>query len=143
MNVLITGGTGFIGSRLALRCIEDGHNVRVFGRENNDAERANKKLVESKGAEVVLGSITDKEKFSHAVKEIDIVFHLAAAQHEANVGEEYFKSINVDGTRNVLEAAVKAGVKRFVNPHQYPVGLEQSLYDLRTELILRVRGEEA
>jgi dihydroflavonol-4-reductase len=115
MNVLITGGTGFIGSRLALRCIEDGHNVRVFGRENNDAERANKKLVESKGAEVVLGSITDKEKLSDAVKEIDIVFHLAAAQHEANVPDQVFWDVNVTGTKNLLDMCLEAGVRRFVH----------------------------
>lgn len=115
MNVLITGGTGFIGSRLALRCIEEGHNVRVFGRENNDAERANKKLVESKEAEVVLGSITDKEKLSDAVKEIDIVFHLAAAQHEANVPDQVFWDVNVTGTKNLLDMCLEAGVRRFVH----------------------------
>ena len=115
MNVLITGGTGFIGSRLALRCIEDGHNVRVFGRENTDAERANKKLVESKRAEVVLGSITDKEKLSDAVKKIDIVFHLAAAQHEANVPDQVFRDVNVIGTKNLLDMCMKAGVRRFVH----------------------------
>ena len=48
MNVLITGGTGFIGSRLGLRCLTDGHSVRVLGQENTPAESYNKKLLEEK-----------------------------------------------------------------------------------------------
>ncbi|MBW2662022.1 MAG: NAD-dependent epimerase/dehydratase family protein [Deltaproteobacteria bacterium] len=115
MNILITGGTGFIGSRLALRCIDDGHKVRVLGQENTDVEKANKKLVESMGAEVVLGSITDKEKLSDAVKQIDIVFHLAAAQHEANIPDSVFRDVNVTGTKNLLDLCVQVGVRRFVH----------------------------
>ena len=125
MNILITGGTGFIGSRLALRCIDDGHKVRVFGQENTDAEKANKKLVESEGAEVVLGSITDKEKLSDAVKRIDIVFHLAAAQHEANVPDQVFRDVNVAGTKNLLDLCVQAGVQRFV--HGSTIGVYGSI----------------
>lgn len=115
MNILITGGTGFIGSRLALRCIQDGHKVRVLGQENTDAEKANKKLIESKGAEVVLGSITDKKKLSEVVEEIDIVFHLAAAQHEANMPDQVFRDVNVMGTKNLLDRCLEAGVRRFVH----------------------------
>ena len=115
MNMLITGGTGFIGSRLALRCVEDGHKVRVFGQENTEAEKANKKLIQSKGAEVVLGAITDTEKLSDVVKEIDIVFHLAAAQHEANVPDQVFRDVNVIGTKHLLDRCLEAGVRRFVH----------------------------
>ena len=46
MKVLITGGTGFIGSRLALRCLEKGYSVRVLGQENTAAESENRKLIE-------------------------------------------------------------------------------------------------
>ena len=53
MNVLITGGTGFIGSRLALRCVERGQHVRIFGQENNEAETFNKELITAKGVEFV------------------------------------------------------------------------------------------
>ena len=113
--MLITGGTGFIGSRLALRCVEDGHKVRVFGQENTEAEKANKKLIQSKGAEVVLGAITDTEKLSDVVKEIDIVFHLAAAQHEANVPDQVFRDVNVIGTKHLLDRCLEAGVRRFVH----------------------------
>ncbi|HZW37246.1 MAG: NAD-dependent epimerase/dehydratase family protein [Deltaproteobacteria bacterium] len=115
MKVLITGGTGFIGSRLALRCLEDGHSVRILGRENTPAESANRKLVEEKGAEVFLSSVTDREMLPGLLKGIDVVHHLAAAQHEVNIPDRRFWDVNVTGTANLLDASVNAGVKRFVH----------------------------
>jgi len=115
MKVLITGGTGFIGSRLALRCLEKNHQCVVYGQVNTDAEEVNRKIVEEKGAQVVLGSVTDKDKIFQATKDIDVVYHLAAAQHEANIPDQIFRDVNVEGTRQVLEACVANGVKRFVH----------------------------
>lgn len=115
MQVLITGGTGFIGSRLALRCLERGDAVRVLGQENTPAEAANRRLIEARGAVVMLGSVTEPDKLAALVQGVDLVFHLAAAQHEANVPDQHFRDVNVDGTRNLLDACVAAGVKRFVH----------------------------
>lgn len=115
MNVLITGGTGFIGSRLALRCLNDGYAVRVFGQQNNEAERKNKEDIEREGAQVILGSMTDKYLIDEVTQGIDVVFHLAAAQHEANVPDHVFRDVNVTGTKNLLDMCFKAGVKRFVH----------------------------
>jgi nucleoside-diphosphate-sugar epimerase len=53
MNILITGATGFIGSRLALKCRERGHRVRAFGQRNNEAERENGRELEQQGVELV------------------------------------------------------------------------------------------
>lgn len=125
MKILITGGTGFIGSRLALRCLERGDSVRVMGQENNSAEAENRRLIESRGAEIVLGSVTEKDKLSEAVRGVDLVYHLAAAQHEANVPDQHFWDVNVTGTRNILEASVAAGVKRFV--HGSTIGVYGSM----------------
>ena len=115
MNILITGGTGFIGSRLAITCLERGDIVRIYGQENTEAEKANARHLRDKGAEIILGSMTDLNMVSRAVKDIDIVFHLAAAQHEANISDQVFHDVNVSGTRNIIEASLKAGVKRFVH----------------------------
>jgi nucleoside-diphosphate-sugar epimerase len=115
MQILITGGTGFIGSRLAIRCLEDGHQVRVLGRKNTPWEERNLAALEERGIEVVLGSVTDPDSLKDAVNGVDVVYHLAAAQHESNVPDQYFWDINVTGTRYMLEASVAAGVKRFVH----------------------------
>jgi nucleoside-diphosphate-sugar epimerase len=113
--MLITGGTGFIGSRLGLRCLEIGHSVLILGQENTPAESSNSKLLEEKGARIRLASITQKELLPELLKGIDVVFHLAAAQHEVNVPDQRFRDVNVQGTANLLEASVTAGVKRFVH----------------------------
>ena len=115
MNVLITGGTGFIGSMLALRCLEKGQNVRVLGQENTDAETENKELITSKGAEFIAASVTDKKSVFAVLDGIDVVYHLAAAQHEANIPDQVFWEVNVTGTENLLKGSVNAGVKKFIH----------------------------
>ena len=114
MRTLITGGTGFIGSRLALKLLERGDFVRVIGQVNNEAERENRWAIENAGAEVCLASVTSKSDMMDLVDEIDLVFHLAAAQHEMNVPDQHFWDVNVTGTQNMLEASEAAGVRRFI-----------------------------
>lgn len=115
MNILITGGTGFIGSRLAIKCIERGDNVRVFSKANNPAEEYNEKIIQDSGVEVIMGSMSDRDALAKITEGIDVIVHLAAAQHEANIQDQIFRDVNVEGTRNLLDAAVKSGVKRFVH----------------------------
>jgi dihydroflavonol-4-reductase len=115
MKVLITGGTGFIGSRLALACLEKGDSVSVMGQENSGAESENRKSIETKGGKITIGSVTDRQKVFETVKGADVVYHFAAAQHEANVPDQTFWDVNVAGTKNVIEASLKARVKRFVH----------------------------
>jgi nucleoside-diphosphate-sugar epimerase len=113
--VLITGGTGFIGSRLALTYLAKGHRVSVLGQENTAAEAANRKLVETRGGTVTPASVTDRQRVFALLPGVDVVYHLAAAQHEVNVPNQRFWDVNVMGTKNVLEASVDAGVRRFVH----------------------------
>jgi nucleoside-diphosphate-sugar epimerase len=115
MEVLITGGTGFIGSRLAVRCLEKGYAVRVLGQENTAAEAENKRLLAARGAKVTVASVTQQEPLFALCRGVDLVYHLAAAQHEANVPDQQFWDVNVTGTKNILEASVKARVKRFIH----------------------------
>jgi len=115
MRALITGGTGFIGSRLGLSLLERGDGVKVLGQQNTLAEAENKKLLEEKGAEICLASVTDRENVFQCIRGVDVVFHLAAAQHEANVPDQVFWDVNLTGTQNVLEASLEAGVKKIVH----------------------------
>lgn len=95
MRVLITGGTGFIGSRLALRCLANGDSVRVLGQENTPAEIENRQTIEKQGAEVILTAVNDEKVIGESVRDIDVVFHLAAAQHEANVPDQIFGPVRL------------------------------------------------
>jgi nucleoside-diphosphate-sugar epimerase len=134
MRVLITGGTGFIGSRLALRCIEKGDTVKVFGLENTTAESFNKKIIEEKGAEVIPMSILDRENVFRHVRGMDVVYHLAAAQHEMNIRDQGFWDVNVTGTRNLLEASAHAKVKCFIHGSTIGVyGIVDGLIDEETQ----------
>lgn len=110
MKTLITGATGFIGSRLALRCLEEGMAVCGLGRRRNPIEHENARDLEARGAEVLETSLEDRKRLVADMAGVDVVFHLAAAQHEANVPDEHFRRINVEGTRNVFDAAEAAGV---------------------------------
>jgi nucleoside-diphosphate-sugar epimerase len=116
MKVLITGGTGFIGSRLAMRCVYNGDEVSVLGREDaSDVEVETRNNLGNQGVNIITGSVTDREQMFEITRNVDIVFHLAAAQHEMNVPDELFRSVNVEGTRNMLDASLEAGVERFVH----------------------------
>lgn len=127
MKVLVTGGTGFIGTRLALSSVDRGHDVIVLGQTNTPAEETNKAQLESAGITVVLGAITETEKLNEALMDCNLVFHLAAAQHEANVVDQHFYDVNVEGTRNIIEASIAAGVSRFV--HGSTIGVYGSAMD--------------
>lgn len=115
MRACVTGGTGFIGSRLALRLCNLGHSVRALGRCRTPAEKENAREVAALGGEVAEVSFDESSRLRDALSGVEVVFHLAAAQHEANVPDAHFEAVNVGGTRQVLEAAEAAGVSRFVH----------------------------
>lgn len=115
MRVLITGGTGFIGSRLALRCHQRGDEVVILAQVNTAAEQANTTALQKLGFTIVVGSVGDKAAVQKAVAGCQVVFHLAAAQHEANVPDQHFWDVNVEGTRHLMDASIVAGVSRFVH----------------------------
>lgn len=114
MRLLVTGGTGFIGSHLAEEGRRRGAEVVVLGLTDRPEERANADLLSRMGAEVVSGSITDAELCRRAVRGATHVFHLAVAMREGGKSDEFFESINLDGTRHLLQAANVQRVQRFV-----------------------------
>ena len=114
MKLLVTGGTGFIGSRLSVRARATGHDIVVIGLTNTDGERARLEELKAAGVDVRIGALQDREFVRSALTGCDAVIHLAAAQHEANVPDDYFRAVNVDGTRELLEGCMDLGVKRFV-----------------------------
>lgn len=125
MNIFITGGTGFIGSRLALKYLKEGDNVIVLGQNKKPTENDNAQLIESKGGKIYEVDVNDKEGLFQKMQGVDIVFHLAAAQHEMNIPDKHFWNVNVEGTRNMLETSLKVGVKKYV--HGSTIGVYGSL----------------
>ncbi len=115
MKILITGGTGFIGSRLALSYLKEGHAVEVIGQTNTPAEKSNSIELEQAGAKIHHISVTDREAVFNAIKNFDFVFHLAAAQHEMNISDKRFWEVNVEGTHNMLDAAASSKIRKFVH----------------------------
>jgi dihydroflavonol-4-reductase len=114
LKLLVTGGTGFIGSRLALAAAALGHEIVVAGQLNTEAERVRSEELAAAGISIEQGPLQEPGFARRIASGCQAVIHLAAAQHEANVADEYFYDVNVNGTKTLLEASIAAGVKRFV-----------------------------
>jgi len=114
MKLLVTGGTGFIGSHLAEEGRRRGAQVAVLGLADRPEERANAELLARQGVEILPGSITDAELCARAMRGVTHVFHLAVAMREGGKSDEFFETVNLEGTRRLLEAAAAGGVERFV-----------------------------
>src|SRR6201987_1756948 len=112
-NVLVTGGSGFVGANLVTTLLDRGYQVRSF-------DRAPSPLPQHPALEVLQVDITEAATCATAVDGIDTVFHTAAIielMGGASVTDEYRKrsfAINVGGTENLVRAGRTAGVKRFV-----------------------------
>jgi 2-alkyl-3-oxoalkanoate reductase len=110
MKVLVTGGTGFSGKALVMRLLDAGHDVVALDYK----EGLNTPELRDRGARVVIASVTDQDVVARCMEGVDVVQHLAAAFRELNVPDTYYYDVNVNGTRNVLEAALAQGVKKFI-----------------------------
>jgi nucleoside-diphosphate-sugar epimerase len=115
MRIFLTGGSGFIGSRLAPLAIATGHAVTVVTPINTPAEQARCDALAKAGIKLVVAPLEDTAVITRELQGQDVVIHLAAAQHEAEQPESYFHRVNVEGTRSLLDLAAIAGVRRFVH----------------------------
>ncbi|MDE2040354.1 MAG: NAD(P)-dependent oxidoreductase [Elusimicrobia bacterium] len=104
---LVTGGAGFLGSHLACNLLKRGEAVRVL-----DTWRS--KYV-PQSAEFIQGDMRDAARVEQAMRGVRKVFHLAFVQSLSKLPEAERWDINFNGTRNILEAASRAGVERFVH----------------------------
>jgi len=113
-RIYLTGGSGFIGCRLAQYAAERGYPVTVTSAVNNEAERRRVESLARSGLNVTVVSLDDEGELSRSLVGHEVVIHLAAAQHEAQAPESHFRRVNVEGTRRLLECSIGAGVRRFV-----------------------------
>ena len=109
-RALVTGGTGFIGSNIALRLVERHWDVRIMERPG-----ASRILLEGGPFEFVSGDVLEPNTLPPAMQGIDVVFHAAGVVDYWNQGVERMYQVNVEGTRNIMEAALKSGIDRVVH----------------------------
>lgn len=112
MNILITGGTGFVGLSLIPLLLKDGHKVAVLCR---DEVKARKLLGET--VKILIGDVTEMSSITGCCDGIDVVYHMVAKVGNELPSEEAlsaFRKVNVEGTRNIIRESQRSGVSKFI-----------------------------
>jgi dihydroflavonol-4-reductase len=110
MKALVTGGTGFLGANLAKGLAEQGWQVRILRRSTSPLA-----AVKDLNVEHVFGDITEIDSLTAAMRDVDVVFNVAAiSQYWRNSASLIYK-VNVGGAQNVFDAAARSGVRRIVH----------------------------
>ena len=147
-RVLVTGGSGFIGTRLCHRLITTACRVRTLVRRPENAAH-----LARAGVEVVAGDVAAPESTRRATRDVDVVYHLAAVYRQEALPAHVYRDVNVTGTENMLKASLENGVQRFVHcstvgvvgePRQVPAS-EDAPYQLLDNAyqVSKVEGEKA
>lgn len=112
MRAFVTGATGFVGGRLVGRLLERGDDVRALVRSPGRAGR-----LREPGCELIPGDLSSRAHLTAAMRGCDAAFHLAAIYRNGvpTSRRDELMAVNVEGTENVLDAAVDVGVGRVVH----------------------------
>lgn len=135
-KILVTGATGFVGSSLVKELRKRDEHVTCLIRNTSRGSE-----LEELGAELVEGDVTHSGDVNSAFKNIDTVIHLAAVIDAPD--KELFESVNVDGTKNCVDAAVVNKVRRFIYMSSLDAKFNMGLYSkskLAAENIVRKSG---
>jgi len=109
MKTLVTGASGFVGSAIVRRLLNAGHNVRVLLRSSSPRDN-----IEGLDVEISIGDLTDTATLKQAAIGCSALFHAAADYRLWAPYPQTMYATNVDGTRNIMRAALDAGVQRIV-----------------------------
>ncbi len=112
--ILVTGGAGYLGSHITRKLTDTGQAVRVLVRDREQAKREAR--LSDLSVEWAEGDVTRPETLAGPMEGIDAIIHTVAVAIER--GQATYERINTQGTRNVVEAARTAGVRRFINISQ-------------------------
>lgn len=114
MTVLVTGGAGFVGNNIIAKLVADGRPVRAVVRRKEKAEKRLGKFGDK--IEIVEGDVTKRDDWSALMQGVSAVIHTVAISMEK--GTQTYDEVNYQGTINVADAAIDAGVSRFINISQ-------------------------
>jgi dihydroflavonol-4-reductase len=109
VKTLVTGASGFVGSAVTRQLLQAGHDVRVLLRPTSD-----RRNLEGLGIESILGDLADPPSLSRALQGCEALFHVAADYRLWARDPQVIYRSNVEGTRNIMLAALAAGVRRVV-----------------------------
>lgn len=109
MKIFISGATGYIGSRIALRLAGQGHQIHALYREMSKAA-----IINHPNIRLFQGDILDPESLKRAIEDCEEIYHTAAFARIFHKQVYMIYRLNIEGTANVLEAGIAAGVKRMV-----------------------------
>jgi len=110
MNVMVTGATGLLGANVVRELESRGHEVRVLVRPSSDL-----RALEGTHAERLPGHILDRGSLNRAMNGCQAVVHAAAQTGQWPSGYEHYEQVNVHGTRSVMEACRRNGIRRIVH----------------------------
>ncbi len=128
MKVLVTGATGFIGGKVVELLLKDNHEVVALVRSTSNTELLPKEV------EIREADLFDSASLEQAVQDIDVVYHFAAYFDFYPSDEDLMFRVNIEGTKNLMNACVGTQVQRFIycsttetmGPIRYPPGTEDT-----------------
>ena len=110
MRVLVTGATGFTGGHLARTLAGRGYKVRALARRPSHASE-----LEAAGIEPEIGALEDRAALARAVRDIEVVYHIAAVYRQAGIPKSTYRAVNATAVGDLIDIAAAAGVKRVVH----------------------------
>ncbi|TFG31146.1 NAD-dependent epimerase/dehydratase family protein [Candidatus Thorarchaeota archaeon] len=146
VKVLVTGATGFLGGKTIELLLKEGHDVVALVRSTSNVEGLPKNI------EVREGDLFDEDSLEKAAQDIDAVIHFAAYFNFYPRDEELMFRVNIEGTKNLMNACVGTQVKRFIycsttetmGPIRFPPGTEET--ELRPDYsygVSKIQAENA
>ena len=112
MRALVTGATGFTGGHLARALARRGLAVRALARDPAAPPAA---ALGAEGIEVVAGDVRDRAAVDAAVRDVEVVYHIAALYRQAGLPPREYRAVNAAAAGTVVEAAAAAGARRVVH----------------------------
>jgi dihydroflavonol-4-reductase len=110
VRVLVTGATGFTGGHLARTFAGRGYSVRALARRKTQADE-----LAASGIDPIVGTLDDRPALARAVKDVDVVYHIAAVYRQAGLSASTYQAVNVRAIADLIDASAAAGVQRVVH----------------------------